>query len=234
MTGMKTKLEGSPLKNRLVGGVVALLIVSAVALLAYGIQVIRLALKNEQTHQDLKWIGLALQRYHDQHGHFPPVVELDSSDSPKHSWRALIQPHLAAEVQTADNFQAYDFKQRWDSATNSDAVHRHRFGDHWYQFLAVVGPHAAWSNEGPRKMSDFKDRLSDTILVIGIRDSGISWNEPRDAEFDGQTLTIGGRPMDPSQPLYVLMADRSVRYGLTSEILAPLLTIDAGDVVPEW
>lgn len=234
MTAMNTKLEESPLKNRLVGGVVVLLIVGAVALLAYGIQVIRLALKNEQTHQDMRWIGIALQRYHDQHGHFPPVVELDNRGSPMHSWRALIQPHLTAEVQTSDNFKAYDFNQRWDSATNSDAVHRHRFGDHWYQFLAVVGPHAAWSNEVTRKRSDFKDGLSDTILVIGVRDTGIGWNEPRDAEFDGQTLTIGGRPLDPSQPLYVLIADGSVRYGLTREILAPLLTIDAGDAAPKW
>ena len=234
MTAMKTKLEGSPLKNRLVGGVIVLLIVGAVALLAHGIQVIRLALKNEQTLHDMYWIGNALHRYHDHHGHFPPVVELGNSGTQMHSWRALIQPHLAAEVKTSDNFKAYDFKQRWDSATNVDAVRQHRFGDHWYQFLAVVGPHAAWSNGVTWKRSDFKDGLSDTILVIGVRDTGIGWNEPRDAEFDGQTLTIGGRPLDPSQPLFVLMADGSVRYGLTSETLAPLLTIDAGDVAPKW
>ncbi len=234
MTAMITKLEESPLKNRLVGVVIALFLMGVVALIASGIQEARQALRLEQTHQDLYWIGNALHRYHDQHRHFPPVVELDSSGTAMHSWRAIIQPHLAAEVQTSDNFQAYDFKQRWDSATNSDAVHRHRFGDHWYQFLAVVGPQAAWSNEGTRKMSDFQDGLSDTILVIGVRGTGLGWNEPRDAEFDGQTLTIGGRPLDPSQPLYVLMADGSVRYGLTSETLAPLLTIDAGDVAPKW
>ncbi len=234
VTAMKTKLEETPLKNRRVGGVIALFLIGVVALIAYGIQESRRSLILMQTHQDLKWIGMALHRYHDQHGHFPLVVELDNRGSPTHSWRALIQPHLAAEVKTSDNFQAYDFKQRWDSPANSAAVHRHRFGDHRYQFLAVVGPHAAWSREGSRKLSDFKDGTSNTILVIGIRDSGIGWNELRDAEFDGQTLTIGGRPLDPSQPLFVLMADGSVRYGLTGESLASLLSIDAKDVVSEW
>jgi Protein of unknown function (DUF1559) len=234
VTTLPTKLEESPLKNRLASGLIALFLIGVVALIAYGIQEARQALRLEQTHQDLKWIGNALHRYHDQHHHFPPVVELDHGGSPRHSWRAIIQPDLAAEAQTADDFQAYDFRQRWDSETNSDAVHRHRFGDHQYQFLAVVGPHAAWSREGTRKWSEFKDGTSNTILVIGIRDTGISWNEPRDAEFDGQIITIGGRPLDKSQPLFVLMADGSVRYGLTSEFLAPLLTIDAGDVAPVW
>ena len=234
MSALKTKLEGSPLKYRLAGGVIALFLIGVVALIAYGIQDIRRRLILVETHNDLKWIGLALHRYHDQHGHFPPVVELDHGGSPMHSWRAIIQPHLAAEVTTSDNFKAYDFKQRWDSRTNVDATLRHRFGDHRYQFLAVVGPHAAWSREGTRKMSEFKDGISETILVIGIRDTGIGWNEPRDAEFDGQTLTIGGRPLDASQLLFVLMADGSVRYGLTSQSLAPLLTINAGDVAPVW
>ncbi|MFK5282099.1 DUF1559 domain-containing protein, partial [Lacticaseibacillus paracasei] len=89
----QTKLEESPLKNRLAGVVISLFLIGFVALLAYGIQESRRHLILVQTHQDLKWIGIALHRYHDQHGHFPPVVELDSSGSPMHSWRAIIQPH---------------------------------------------------------------------------------------------------------------------------------------------
>lgn len=233
MTAWKTKLEGSPLRNRLAGGAFVLLLISVVGLIVFGIQETRRTLMLVQTHQDLRWIGSALHRYHDQHGHFPAVIEPDHDGSPLHSWRVTIQPELAAEAKTSDDFNAYDFDQKWDSETNSDAVLRHRLGSHRYQFLAVVGPHAAWSREGTRKLSDFQDGTSETILVIGVRDTGVGWNEPRDAEFDGQTLTIGGRPLEKSEPLFVLMADGSVRYGLIGETLASLLTIDAGDVVTE-
>ncbi len=234
MIVQQTKLEESPLKNRLAGGVIVLFFIGVIALVAYGIVETRQRLILVQTHQDLKWIGIALHRYHDEHGHFPPVVELDQSGSPRHSWRAIIQPHLAAHVKTSDNFNAYDFRQKWDSDINSDAVQRHRFGDHWFQFLAVVGPHAAWSKEGTRKLSDITDGTSNTILVIGIRDTGIGWNEPRDAEYDGKRLTINGQPLKSPQNIFVLFADGSVRSGVYSEAITPLLTIDAGDQAPDW
>jgi len=209
----------------------------ATALVACGVSKARHTLTLIQTQNDLKWIGLALHQYHDKHGHFPPAVVYDENAEAMHSWRSLIQPNLAATAETGDDYSAYDLRQRWNSLANTNATSRHRFGNHPYQFLAVVGPHTAWGSNGARKIADFSDGTSNTILVIAIRGSDIGWNEPRDAIFNGSTLVLGTNQMQLSHDAFVLTADGAVRYcaaGIPRDILVPMITADVGDIVPEW
>jgi len=44
---------------------------------------------------NLKAIGLALHRYHDDYSMFPPAFIADENGRPMHSWRVLLLPHLA-------------------------------------------------------------------------------------------------------------------------------------------
>lgn len=192
----------------------------------------------KQTHNDLKWIAMALHHYHDAHGCFPPVVVRDGNGNALHSWRSVIQSRLGDLVPTEDNFRAYRFSEPWDSEANQRSVAEHRFGDHPYQFLAIVGPGAAWSVNGTRKLEDFTDGTSNTALVIAVRSTSVRWHQPVDAvvtETGG--LSVNGRPLDLSDDVFVLMADGTAQYagnGLSNSTMSALITIDAGDAGGLW
>lgn len=192
----------------------------------------------KQTYNDLKWIGMALQQYHETHGSFPPAVVRDANGNAMHSWRSVIQTQLADIVKTSDDFRSYKLSGPWDSKANQRSVTRHRFGTHPYQFLAIVGPNAAWSATGTRKLADFADGSSNTALVVAVRNTGIQWNQPIDAVVTpSRTLSVNGQRLDLSSDVFVLTADGAVRYaahGLSNDILSALLTINGSDTVGEW
>ena len=221
------------MKKRLVTSVFAALLVVLILALTCTVIQVRRTVELMGANNDLKWVIVALHGYHDKHGHFPLVVEMDEQGQPMHSWRTIIEPFLdSSDAQSRSN--SYNLKQRWDSESNKASIQQHRFGHIPFQFLAVVGPHAAWNRDGPRKFADFKDGTSNTIMVIGIRDSGIAWNEPSDAMFDGKDILVNGRPLELNQKIFAAFADGSVRYGVYRHDMAALFTIDAGDAVPEW
>lgn len=198
---------------------------------------VRNSLLLKQTHHDLRWIGMALHRYHDEQGAFPPVVVRDGEGVAIHSWRSLIEPQMAAIVETPDDFTSYEMSEPWNSPGNSNTSSRHRFGSHPYQFLAIVGPQAAWRADGTRQLTEFTDGPRATVLVIGLRRTGVDWHEPRDAAFDGNLIHLDGRPLDLTQDVFLLTADGMVRYhkdGLPAEILAAMITIAGGETVTEW
>lgn len=223
---MNTRL----LKKWLVGAWCAAVIATAIVL---PVPIYFTTLRSFQYHNDFKWIAMALHQYHDHYGSFPLVAVRDDHHEPVHSWRTLIQPELASIAKTSDQFAAYDFSQLWNSPVNAESQRNHRFGRHPYQILAVVGPHAAWDESTVRKISDFKDGTSNTILAIALRGTGTAWNEPRDLVFDGQDLLLNGGPVELDGDLYVMTADGSVRYakGMPWETLRPMLTIDGGENV---
>ena len=104
-------MEPSTRKNWLVaiffGGIgicACVLVVNVVAGVRHGMML-------KQTHNDLKWIVMALHDYHDAHGHFPPTVIRDDEGSAIHSWRSVIQDELRNVVKTEDRFDAYDLSQ---------------------------------------------------------------------------------------------------------------------------
>jgi hypothetical protein len=199
---------------------------------------VRRSLVLKQTYNDLKWIGMALQQYHEIHGSFPPAVVRDANDNALHSWRSVIQTQLADIVRTSDDFRSYKFSEPWDCEANKRSDMGHRFGTHPYQFIALVGPNAAWSASGSRKLADFTDGSSNTALVVAVRNTGIRWSEPVDAVVtESGTLSVNGHPVDLLNDVFVLTADGAVRYaghGLPNDTLSALLTIKGGDTVGGW
>lgn len=203
--------------------VVSLFVFAAAAVYRQGVLII--------TSHGMKGIGLALHQYHEEHGSFPPVVVYDKNHVAMHSWRTLIEPQLRRDGDTGTEFPAYDFSKRWDQQVNA----RTRYDAHPYQFLAVVGPKAAWASDRQRKISDIRDGTSNTMLVVAVRNTGIKWHEPRDIAVVGDRLFIGDRPLDLSADVFVLFADGSPRYfgnGIEQSLLAPMLTIADSDTVP--
>ncbi len=183
-------------------------------------------------HNNLKWVVLGLHRYHDENGCFPPAVVHDDKGVAIHSWRAIIEPILAESDPKRGPISNYDFTQPWNSPHNLSVRPRHNFDRAPYRFLAIVGDGAAWSPDGVCKLSDFKDGTSDTMLLIAIRDTDISWYEPVDATTDGRSLYLRGKKRENTVEAFVVFADGSVRFygaGIPPDVLKAFITIDAGD-----
>jgi len=231
-------MESSIRKNWMLAVFLAACALLVGVLVMNGLANVRRSLLLKQTHNDLKWIGLALHNYHDTYGSFPPVVLRDGSGNSMHSWRSLIQVEMATIVETADRFDSYDLSQSWDSEANQKSVLDHRFGTHPYQILAVVGPNAAWLDEGTRSFSDFKDGAGNSILLIAVRNTGVAWHQPVDAVVsDSGTLSVNDRELDLSSDVFVVTVDGAVRYvanGIAPKTMSALLTINAGDEIAEW
>src|SRR5271157_2215344 len=63
-------------------------------------------------------IGLALHRYHQANGCFPPAYIADKNGKPMHSWRVLILPYM--EYDTL--YRRLDLTQPWDAPKNKDLL----------------------------------------------------------------------------------------------------------------
>jgi hypothetical protein len=223
----------------------------------------RTAARLMQCRDNLKEIGLALHNYHDVYRSFPPAYVADAEGRPMHSWRALLLPFL----DEPERYAKYRFDEPWDSEHNlrlaSDLAEARRnpyacpeaeLTDET-SYVAVTGPNTAWPGATCRRVSEFKDGISNTILVIEVADSGIRWTEPRDLAFDEVPFTVtdprtgGGRGLssrhisdiggcfcDPEVfcGAHVLVGDGSVRrlaLETQPELLRAMLTIDGGEDV---
>jgi hypothetical protein len=125
---------------------------------------------------------------------------------------------------------------------------------HFASYMAVVGDRTVWNATQPRSRGDIKDGASNTISLVEIADSDISWTEPRDLDFETLSFTINADPHGPSSHhkdgINALFCGGSTvsmggtrdletgRVGILHNDIAPaelraLLTIDAGDTVPD-
>ena len=211
----------------------------------------------------LKEIALALHGYHQEHGSFPPVHVVDETDSPVHSWRTLLLPHLDEE----ELYNDYDFSAPWNAPENKalsklllkrarhpcplNANYRRPGGPTHY--LAVVGPHTAWRTDRTVSLDEITDGADRTILVVEVANSDVNWFEPRDLEWDKLSFKLndlalmspsskhvqeGGWFGEPIPYVNVLLVDGSVRklpVDTTPEVVKAMLTIDGGETFdPPW
>ncbi len=192
------------------------------------------------THQCLKGISLAVSQYHDEFGCFPPSIVRDNDGCAVHSWRSLIHPYRVRGIYSRQeggppDDHVYRFSEAWNSSHNLE-VGRWRSGTNpAYDLLAVVGLGTIWEEGRTCSVKDVIDGNSSTLLAIAIPQVGIGWHEPRDAVFNGESISVevnGVRKSLAGIPCFVLLADGNIRYakeGLSEEMLVALATIDAGD-----
>lgn len=180
-----------------------------------------------------KDVFFALQNYHDVYGRFSSAKYTDESGN-VHSWRSRV-------FRDGYPTDAYSFSDPWDSPNNRRAASEHpdarRAGRLGYSVLAVVGETSAWAPAGTRRRQDFTDGISETILIMVVKNAGVKWFEPRDLLFDGKRLRIEGQG-DAEVDLvdcFVGMADGSIEM-LSDETaktrLNAMLTHASDDAVP--
>ncbi len=203
----------------------------------------------------LRYIGLALQQYHDAHGCFPPAHIADANGRPMHSWRVLILPYL----EQGSLYDQYRFDEPWDGPHNRlladkmPDVYRcpddspSDVGSQMTSYLAVVGPEAAWKGAKRVSRADITDGPQNTLLVVESHQSGIHWMEPRDLHTTqmsvginpphGQGIGSGHyskNPRDSSGSAMCLLADGQVQRldgDLPPHTVRALLTISGGEDV---
>ncbi len=219
------------------------------ALLLPAVQAAREAARRSQCTNNLKQIGIALHNYHDTYGCFPPAMITDEDGTPRYSWRVAILPF----VEQAPLFDSYDSDLPWDDPANEmvgmTSIPTYRCpSDNLSQsnetnYVMVTGQGTIGGLPNVSTgIRDIVDGTSNTILVVEIVDSGITWSEPRDLTLEELTLVLN----DPSANspssrhpggLNVLMSDGSVRFianGIDPVQLQNLLQYNDGNPVGEY
>jgi type II secretory pathway pseudopilin PulG len=138
--------------------------------------------RDAQCRNNLKQIVLALLIYEEAKGGFPPAYTLDNSGKPMHSWRVRILPYSDMD----DVYKKYAFGEPWNGPSNKSISNtivplylcssdRKSSGTAWTRtnYLAVVGPHAAWASDKFRELADFGNQAAHTIMVVEVTDSGV-------------------------------------------------------------
>jgi hypothetical protein len=183
---------------------VVAVIVFLLFLLLPAVQSAREASSANQCRSNLKQIALALQTYHDVHGHLPPPYIADAHGKPIHSWRVLILPYI--EEQTL--YRQYKFDEPWDGPNNRklaklipevfrcpSQLSTNAACSVETNYFAIVGPETAWPEGGDsgRKFRDFKDGVSMTLLLVEATGQSVNWMEPRDVSMDDAIAMLTGK-----------------------------------------
>jgi type II secretory pathway pseudopilin PulG len=195
------------------------------------------AARRNSCMNNMKNIALALDAYAQEHGTLPPAYTVDEQGNRLHSWRTLILPHM----EQAALYQTIDLTKPWDDPVNAKAREA-IIGT--YQcpsapeskglthYLAVVGSDCAFAGSEPRKLSEVKDGLANTIGIVEVKaERAVPWMSPEDIGPDEiLDMLPHARMNHPGITLtaYLDGSTRSIDQAIDPDTLRALLTI-AGD-----
>jgi prepilin-type processing-associated H-X9-DG protein len=163
---------------------------------------------------------------------------MDSYGTRLHSWRTLILPYLNEKKL----YDSIDLSKPWDDPVNAKALSE---APSVYRcpsmnsppsdtaYLACAAANGCFRPVEPRRLSEIKDSLAETLLVIEVpADLAVHWASPSDADeqlimsigADSKTAHTGG--------MNAALCDGAVRF-LSSktppEVWRALISIAGGD-----
>ncbi len=199
----------------------------------------------------LKQISLALEKYQDVHGSYPPAITYGPDGRPWHSWRALLMPHLEGSKSWSD----YKLSEPWDGPHNRQLAEWSR-APQWFRcpsddrsdtgtttYVAVIGDRTMWPADQAIDSSDVaSDEKANTLHVVEMSDSGVHWLEPRDLLFDDMAFTVNAQAGSDIRGRHTgranaLLTDGSVRQlpaDTPPETVRSLLLRDDGGPSADW
>jgi hypothetical protein len=181
---------------------------------------------------NLKRIATAMHEYHDAHDLRLPVNRLSKDKKPLLSWRVLILPYLGEKKL----YEQFRLDEPWDSAHNKTLIER---------VPAVYAPVRGTASKGqtfyqvfrpgerPNLPSYCPDGTNWTFMVAEAA-KPVTWTEPADLEFDGETVPALGGLFDGR--FHAAFADGEVkrfRKDAPAAALKLLICPDDGLIVPD-
>ena len=218
-----------------------------VALLLPAVQSAREAARRMQCSNNLKQIALALHNYHDVYKALPPAYTVDENGNKLHSWRTLILPY----IECSPLYSQIKLDEPWDSPNNrriaetvvpvfSCPSEGETISPNT-DYMAIVGPGTVFQGKEPVPFRDVTDGLSNTLAVVEVHDSGVSWMAPVDLNLETMQFRVNGgateiRSRHPGGAM-VAMADGSVRFlaeTIDPQTLRALVTRNDGQAVGDF
>jgi prepilin-type processing-associated H-X9-DG protein len=208
---------------------------------------------------NLKYIGLALQAYHDHYGTFPPAYIADSAGRPMHSWRVLLLPYL----ECWEEYKEYRFDEPWDSAHNriivrsiaAEGIYRcpsdifnglerrdpGLVSSEETNYMMIVGPGTVSEGGIPGQLKHVDDDPSTTLIVAEVYGTGVSWAEPRDLDVRQMSFRINGSHANGIRGRHdeganVLFCDGKVQLlsvELEPRLVKAMTTIAGKEIIPK-
>jgi hypothetical protein len=170
-----------------------------------------------EEHPELKRIGAALEKYHAEHGHYPPAAIRGKGGEPLLSWRVALLPYLGEEAL----YKQFKLDEPWDSQHNKRLLLRRpapfnrgwQSCDRWMTTYEVfAGPGTLFEGQQGLRKQDARKGLPNALLVAASddADAAVPWTKPADVPFDRQKPLAG--PWDGKSANFVaLFADGTVR-----------------------
>ncbi len=193
----------------------------------------RIVSEREQAQEHMKQISLALHKYHDDHGHFPPSVIKENGV--ERSWRVEILPYLEQRAL----YEAYRKDEPWDSPANLLIANTivpiyQPMGDastNKTAYRAIGGKSGVLSsgtNGTAVSKQDITDGIASTIAFVEVP-YYVPWSSPdaftpKPEELVSATKRTNG--------FLAAIADGSVVFisaNVDLKVLAGLLTRDGGE-----
>jgi RNA polymerase sigma factor (sigma-70 family) len=185
---------------------------------------------------NLKQILLAMHNYHDVNNHFPAPAVYSPDGKALLSWRVELLPYL----EQLDLYKQFRRDEPWDSPSNRRLLSKmppvfalpgSAQTDRTY-YQVFVGPGAAFEKHKGRRISEFADGTSNTLMVAEAA-SPVPWTKPEDLAYDpDQPLPeLGGAFKDV---FHVSMADGSA-HAIPRDVdrheLRKIITCNGGEAV---
>ena len=215
---------------------------TAVALLLPAVQAAREAARRAQCVNNLKRIGLAMHRYHDDNHAFPAARSAGQDGKPPVSWRVALLPYLDEKTL----YNQYHLDEPWDGPNNRKLLDRMptvyrdpsqaNVRPSVPSYFALTGAGTLFPDRPTGlSLADVHDGSSTTLMLIEAK-RDIPWTRPDDVAVDpDQPLpTLGG---NHPGGFNALLADGSVRFlkpTLGEVTLRALVTPAGGEVVPAF
>jgi prepilin-type processing-associated H-X9-DG protein len=211
-----------------------------VALLLPAVQAAREAGRRAMSTNNLKQIGLAMHNYCDARKQLPARAIFDKQGKPLLSWRVQLLPYVEEDVL----YKQFHLDEPWDSEHNRTLIPNMpklfqnpsgtgRPG--MANYLAVCGEGLAFDGTKGRRLADFTDGLSHTILVVEADDDrAVVWTKPDDWQCDAEHPLAGLGRAHPGG-FNALLADGSVRFlpnTIDPKVFRAMLTIAGGELIP--